>query len=300
MKVIKNINNNISLCLDSRNNEVVAFGKGIGFTKPPYDVPLSKIDRTFYDVDEEQLAVLNRIPENVLEAAAEIVDLANEKMDNQFRENVVFTLADHIDFSVQRYRKNINIKLPLFYEVRQLYPKESEIGKQALNILKKRLDIALPREEAAAIALHHQAFGGTVDNLTLEHKGLYNFRKDGEKHAWNPETISALQLATRLGSYKKFKEYTHLVDEKDAPVFLRDFLTFRTGNPIPVEEVEPASEIMKRFVTGAMSFGSISKEAHETMAMAMNKIHGRSNTGEGGEDSTRSVSYTHLTLPTIA
>ena len=122
MKVIKNINNNISLCLDSRNNEVVAFGKGIGFTKPPYDVPLSKIDRTFYDVDEEQLAVLNRIPENVLEAAAEIVDLANEKMDNQFRENVVFTLADHIDFSVQRYRKNINIKLPLFYEVRQLYP----------------------------------------------------------------------------------------------------------------------------------------------------------------------------------
>ena len=122
MKVIKNINNNISLCLDSRNNEVVAFGKGIGFTKPPYDVPLSKIDRTFYDVDEEQLAVLNRIPEDVLEAAAEIVDLANEKMDNQFRENVMFTLADHIDFAIQRYQKNINIQLPLFYEVRQLYP----------------------------------------------------------------------------------------------------------------------------------------------------------------------------------
>lgn len=120
MKVIKNINNNISLCLDSRNNEVVAFGKGIGFTKPPYDVPLSKIDRTFYDVDEEQLAVLNRIPEDVLEAAAEIVDLANEKMDNQFRENVMFTLADHIDFAIQRYQKNINIQLPLFYEVRQL------------------------------------------------------------------------------------------------------------------------------------------------------------------------------------
>ena len=135
MKVIKNINNNISLCLDSRNNEVVAFGKGIGFTKPPYDVPLSKIDRTFYDVDEEQLAVLKRIPEDVLEAAAEIVDLANEKMDNQFR-------------------KNINIKLPLLYEVRQLYPGESELGKQALDILKKRLKVSLPREEAAAIALH--------------------------------------------------------------------------------------------------------------------------------------------------
>ena len=155
MKVIKNINNNISLCLDSRNNEVVAFGKGIGFTKPPYDVPLSKIDRTFYDVDEEQLAVLNRIPEDVLEAAAEIVDLANEKMDNQFRENVMFTLADHIDFAIQRYQKNINIQLPLFYEVRQLYPNESEIGKQALDILKKPSGGHPPRERAAD---HRPAF----------------------------------------------------------------------------------------------------------------------------------------------
>ena len=137
-----------------------------------------------------------------------------------------------------------------------------------------------------AIVLHQQAFNLPVDEM-LEHKGIYSFRKDGEKHAWNPETISTLQLATRLGSYKKFKEYTHMVDEKESPIFLRDFLTFKKQKSIPVEQVEPASEIMRRFVTGAMSFGSISKEAHETMAMAMNKIHGRSNTGEGGEDPAR-------------
>lgn len=137
-----------------------------------------------------------------------------------------------------------------------------------------------------ATVLHQQAFNLPVDEM-LEHKGIYSFRKDGEKHAWNPETISTLQLATRLGSYKKFKEYTHMVDEKESPIFLRDFLTFKKQKSIPVEQVEPASEIMKRFVTGAMSFGSISKEAHETMAMAMNKIHGRSNTGEGGEDPAR-------------
>ena len=146
--------------------------------------------------------------------------------------------------------------------------------------------IRLQEIAADAIALHHQAFGDTVDTI-LEHKGIYSYRKDGEKHAWNPETISALQLSTRLGSYKKFKEYTHLIDDKEAPIFLRDFLTFRRGKSIPLDQVEPASEIMKRFVTGAMSFGSISKEAHETMAMAMNKIHGRSNTGEGGEDAAR-------------
>ena len=136
-------------------------------------------------------------------------------------------------------------------------------------------------------AFHHDAFSEDVSSL-LPNKGLYAYRKDGEKHAWNPETISSLQLATRLGSYKKFKEYTHNVDEKECPVFLRDFLTFKK-NPIPLEKVEPASHIMKRFVTGAMSFGSISKEAHETIALAMNKIGGRSNTGEGGEDSTRFI-----------
>ena len=137
-----------------------------------------------------------------------------------------------------------------------------------------------------AVQMHKTGYKEDLSEV-LEHKGIYSYRKDGEKHAWNPETISTLQLATRLGSYKKFKEYTKLVDEKKDPLFLRDFLDFKRQSPVPLEEVEPASEIMKRFVTGAMSFGSISKEAHETMAMAMNKIHGRSNTGEGGEDAGR-------------
>lgn len=137
-----------------------------------------------------------------------------------------------------------------------------------------------------AVQMHKAGYKEDLSEV-LEHKGIYSYRKDGEKHAWNPETISTLQLATRLGSYKKFKEYTKLVDEKEEPLFLRDFLDIKRQSPVPLEEVEPASEIMKRFVTGAMSFGSISKEAHETMAMAMNKIHGRSNTGEGGEDAGR-------------
>ena len=138
-----------------------------------------------------------------------------------------------------------------------------------------------------AIRMHANAFDKPVDEVMLEHKGIYSYRKDGDKHAWNPETISTLQLATRLGSYKKFKEYSQLVNQKEAPIFLRDFFDFKKKKSIPLEKVEPASEIMKRFVTGAMSFGPISKEAHETMPMPMNLIHGRSNTGEGGEDPER-------------
>ena len=125
----------------------------------------------------------------------------------------------------------------------------------------------------------------TGDEL-LPHIGQFAYRKDGETHAWNPETISTLQLATRLGSYDKFKEFTAKVDEKEKPIFLRDFFRFKR-NPIPIEQVEPVENIVKHFVTGAISFGAISKEAHEALALAMNKLGARSNTGEGGEDSLR-------------
>lgn len=136
-----------------------------------------------------------------------------------------------------------------------------------------------------ALAFHNAGFADKTDHL-LPNNGLYAYRTDGEKHAWNPETISTLQLATRLGSYQKFKEFTAMVDGKEAPIFLRDFLDFRR-NPISIDKVEPIASILRRFVTGAMSYGSISKEAHEAMAIAMNQIPGRSNTGEGGEDRAR-------------
>lgn len=123
-------------------------------------------------------------------------------------------------------------------------------------------------------------------NMRKSH-GTYAYRYDGEHHAWNPETIALLQWSTRTNDYAKFKEFTKIVDtENSKPAFLRGILTYKT-NPINMKEVEPASAIMKRFVTGAMSYGSISKEAHEALAIAMNAIGGRSNTGEGGEDAER-------------
>ena len=143
------------------------------------------------------------------------------------------------------------------------------------------------KEIARDYAVFHQA-GFAPDEVEdlLPHIGQLSYRKDGEQHAWNPDTISALQLATRLGSYTKFKEFTRLVDEKEHPVFLRDFFRFRR-QPIPIEQVEPVEEIVNHFVTGAISFGAISQEAHEALALAMNKLGARSNTGEGGEDNAR-------------
>lgn len=136
------------------------------------------------------------------------------------------------------------------------------------------------------VAFHESGYGKSDTSGLLPHVGLFSYRKDGVKHAWNPVTISTLQLATRLGSYKKFKEFTSQVDQKESEIFMRDFFDFKR-NPIPIEEVEPVENIVRHFVTGAMSFGAISKEAHEALALAMNELGARSNTGEGGEDSSR-------------
>ncbi len=139
-----------------------------------------------------------------------------------------------------------------------------------------------------AIRLHEEAFRPKEINEFLPNNGQFAWRKDGILHAWNPETIANLQIATRLGSYKKFKEWSAMVDEKEKPIFIRDFFGFRkAATPTPLEEVEPVESIVRHFVTGAMSFGALSIEAHEALALAMNKLGTRSNTGEGGEDNAR-------------
>ncbi len=137
-----------------------------------------------------------------------------------------------------------------------------------------------------AIRLHDEAFSKKTQTDFLPNLGQFHYRKDGIKHAWNPETIATLQLATRTNNYAKFKEYTKTVNEKESPIFIRDFFDYKR-NPISIDKVEPVEEIVKHFVVGAMSFGALSKEAHEAIALAMNKLGGRSNTGEGGEDNAR-------------
>ena len=129
---------------------------------------------------------------------------------------------------------------------------------------------------------------GGKNDFVLQNQGQFSWRKDGILHAWNPETIANLQLATRLGSYAMFKKWAAQVDEKESPIFIRDFFGWKkAAKPTPIDEVEPVESIVKHFVTGAMSFGALSIEAHEALALAMNKLGTRSNTGEGGEDNAR-------------
>ncbi len=139
-----------------------------------------------------------------------------------------------------------------------------------------------------AIAMHDEAFAQDLETDFLPNFGQFHYRKDGVRHAWNPETIATLQLATQTGDYGKYKEFARLVDHEKDAIFIRDFLDFkRAATPIALDKVEPVSAIVKRFVAGAMSFGALSKEAHEAICLAMNQLGTRSNTGEGGEDNER-------------
>ncbi|MCF8259636.1 MAG: glutamate synthase large subunit [Melioribacteraceae bacterium] len=138
--------------------------------------------------------------------------------------------------------------------------------------------------------MRHDAAYNSAENDLLELGGFYHWRKDGEHHQWNPETIALLQEAVKTNNFKVFKQYSDRVNDPHLnPATIRSLLKIKKRHTIPIEEVEPVIEIVKRFATGAMSYGSISKEAHETLAIAMNKLGGFSNTGEGGEDPERFV-----------
>jgi len=134
----------------------------------------------------------------------------------------------------------------------------------------------------------HDAANCSPSDVQLPNLGQFSWRKDGIPHAWNPDTIYRLQIATRTGDYEKFKEWSALVDAKETPIFIRDFFRWKkAATPTPIDEVEPVESIVRHFVTGAMSFGALSIEAHEALALAMNRLGTRSNTGEGGEDNAR-------------
>ncbi|MBR0230192.1 MAG: PRD domain-containing protein, partial [Erysipelotrichaceae bacterium] len=154
MRVIRCINNNVAICIDGNNRELVAFGKGIGFKKPPYEVPLKAIERTFYDIDNTLVGMIQGIDERVINVSAKIADYARSIIDKPLSSNIVFALADHIDFAISRNKGAKTITMPIIYDVQYLYEKEYKIGEYAISLIRDELKEYLPKEEAGYIALH--------------------------------------------------------------------------------------------------------------------------------------------------
>lgn len=155
MKVTKKINNNVAVCLDNNGDELVAFGKGIGFPEMPYALTdMSKVEMTFYRLNTQNFLLLKDIPEKVIEISAEIVKLAQQKIKHRMNPNLIFSLADHINFAIIRQQNYQKMKLPFSYDIQQLYPVEFDLGKQSVKEIRKKLSPSFPDEEAVAIATH--------------------------------------------------------------------------------------------------------------------------------------------------
>lgn len=155
MRVVKKINNNAVVCLDSNGAELVAFGKGLGFQKVPYELTdMGKISMTFYKLNYQYYQLLKEIPSEIFDLSANIVSYAQTTISREISPNLVFGLADHINFAITRINNYQGMQLPFSYDVEQLYPQETKVGYQAVKLINQRLKINLPTSEVTAIAMH--------------------------------------------------------------------------------------------------------------------------------------------------
>ncbi len=155
MEVIKKINNNAVVCRDSGGRELVAFGKGIGFPQTPYQLTdMSQVSRTYYDMNPDNLYLFNEIPEDIFEIAAKITDYASRKIMAELNPNIIFTLADHIHFALQRYEQKMYLRMPLSCDIKHLHEIEMEVGEKAVRYINRVKKVRLPADEAACIAMH--------------------------------------------------------------------------------------------------------------------------------------------------
>ncbi|MBQ1477018.1 MAG: PRD domain-containing protein [Erysipelotrichaceae bacterium] len=154
MKVIKNINNNIAHCLDSKGREVVAFGKGIGFFKANEEIPLERINRTFYNIKDTDYGIIRNIPTVIINTAIYIIDMVSDRLNVTYPSSKAISLADHLQFAIERKDKNIYLEQPILQDMHQLYPEEMRLAEEALKIIKDMTGEKLPRMEAGTLCLH--------------------------------------------------------------------------------------------------------------------------------------------------
>ncbi|MCD8028192.1 MAG: PRD domain-containing protein [Erysipelotrichaceae bacterium] len=223
MRVVKNIHNNISICLDSKGNEVVAFGKGIGFRKPPYDVPMRQIERSFYNINPIFIDNLSQIPENIIDISTQIVGYANTLLNGECNANIVFTLADHIEFSIKRQKENIYVDLPHLHDTKYMYPEEIKIGEYALKLIKDKLNIQLPKQEAAVITLYIIDYGLVSTQLTdansmtrIEQcidvvEGCFNIKVDKESFNYSRFVSHMYFLLDRVANHEEIQTTNNLI-----------------------------------------------------------------------------------------
>ena len=205
MQIIKKINTSAALALDKTGHEIVVMGKGIGFPPVPYELnDLSKIERTFYDVDPKYLSMIAELSQPIVMACADIADQAGIELECPLNPNLPFTLADHVQFAVERLKKGVNLTTPIAYDIRHLYPKETAMADTALQMLREQAGLDLPDNEAINIAMHFinaEAESGDMHSLMLSMQVIAKVNEIVE---------SSLHIQLDKDSYNYSRFVTHL------------------------------------------------------------------------------------------
>jgi glutamate synthase (NADPH/NADH) large chain len=310
-KAVKDICKKAEEAVDEGKNYIILSDRGVNETLAPIPSLLVVSAVHHYLIDKRKrmqidLVIETAEPREVMHFAllfgygASAINpyLVFAVLDSLVKERAIqvdYNTAEHnyiksINKGILKALSKMGISTLRSYRASQIFEiigiKEDVVNKYFVGTDSRIGGIGLEEIAIEALIPHKEAYLDNIDLGLVPNPGFYHFRKNGEQHSWNPESISMLQWAVRTNDYKKFKEFTRIVNDKKDPIFLRDFLEIKK-KPIDISKVESALEITKRFVTGAMSYGSISKEAHEALAIAMNKLGGRSNTGEGGEEPER-------------
>lgn len=228
MRIIKKINNNVAVAVDSAGHELIVLGKGLGFPKMPYELnDLSRITRTFYDADNKYYGLLNEIPENIILLTADLADFIKNHVDVELNPNLVMTLADHINFAVQRDRENINIDLPYSYDLEFQYPQIHKLGSCIVKRINKELDTHLRKGEITSISLHiinamkqYSQQSSIMDDYEEIQEKITNLIEQEFQITMNRDSYDYYRFATHVRYFlKRFESQGQLNDSTDQNVF---------------------------------------------------------------------------------
>ena len=220
MKAIRRINNNVIVVLDEKGNEIIARGKGIGFHDFPYDVDLKDIERTYYNIDKEYFEMIDEIPDEIIDISTRIIDFARERMGMLEDSNIVFTLADHINFAIKRYKENVPLTLPITNDIQYLLKDEYQIGLYGIELVRKQLNIFLPKDEAAYIALHTHEIISNHSNKMIKAEeeiiaDIISIIEDSMKLSVNQEDFNYSRFVSHMHYLLRRKEDLSLSSNND-------------------------------------------------------------------------------------
>lgn len=204
VKAITKINNNFALCLDNNGVEVIAYGRGVGFGKFPCELPLDRVEKTFYDVNSKYLTTIADLPPTIIEVSAAIAEQAEIKLGCELNPNLPFSLGDHLNFAIERTKKGIVIHTPISFDIKYLYPQEYELGKDGINLIEEKIGVRLPENEAISIAMHlinAESSTSSIHSIMVKTQVISDVHSIIEEH---------LKMEININSYQFSRFAVHL------------------------------------------------------------------------------------------